>query len=268
MQRLRTNHLYVAVSLTMLAIAGSGCGGDAPTSPATDTSGPTPDSSDSNIGTTDTADPPEKVSVPENLPAAEQEAAAAILNLGGHVDQESSGHVQAVDLTATNIGNADLEQLQAFSHLQGLILTDTEISDDGLKHLAGLPSLTTLELYRTSIGDGGLKHLSELNRLAGLYLKGTKISNDGLAHIAGLQSLTQLSLSNTEITDAGLRHLSGLTKLESLMIEDTKVTAEGIIKNLSELKQLELIRAAGTQISVDSIADIRQALPGVRVTGP
>ena len=268
MRYLGRNRRFVTAVLSMILAASFGCGGNDPTPPGTDTAEPPPDLPDSSVGTTDTPDPPREISIPDNVPETEYEAATAILKLGGHLDQDSSGHVQAVDLTGTSVSNPDLEQLQAFSKLQGLILTDTEISDEGLEHIAKLPSLMTLELYRTPLTDEGLKYLSQSSTLAGLYLKGTNITDDGLAHIAGLQNLTQLSLSNTKITDQGMQHLAGFIKLESLIIEDTKVTADGIVENLGELKKLELIRAAGTGISREGVSAIQETLPGVRVTGP
>ncbi|MBT4864234.1 MAG: hypothetical protein HON53_03820 [Planctomycetaceae bacterium] len=256
------------VWLILLLFIGGGCGVDAPVPPATPLTGPPPGPADSSIGNTDDAVPSGAVDLPENLPDAERNATTAVLNLGGHIDQASSGHVLTVDLTGTDVGNDDLEQLQDFSQLLGLILTDTGVSDDGLKHVAKLGTLTTLELYRTSISDGGMKHLSNLSSLAGLYLKGTNVTNEGLEHIAGLTNLTQLSLSNTALTDDGLKHLRGLSKLESLMLEDTQVTANGLIENLSDLKKLELIAVAGTQMSAEEAGTIERSLPGIRVTGP
>jgi hypothetical protein len=256
------------VCLILLLFIGGGCGVDAPVPPATPRTGPTPALADSSIGNTDSVAPTDTFTLPENLPDAERDATTAVLKLGGHIDQASSGHVLTVDLTGTDAGDADLEQLQAFTQLLALILTDTEISDDGLEHVANLGTLTTLELYRTSISDAGLKHVANLSSLAGLYLKGTNITDDGLAHIAGLTNLTLLSLSNTALTDDGLKHLRGLSKLESLIVEDTQVTAGGLIENLSDLKKLELIGTAGTQISAEEVGTIQRSLPGIRVTGP
>jgi len=241
---------------------------DAPVPPAIPVTGPPAGPDDSSSGNTDEAVPSHTIDLPENLPDAERDATTAVLMLGGHIDQASSGHVLTVDLTGTDVGKDDLEQLQAFSQLLGLILTDTGVSDDGLQHVARLDTLTTLELYRTSITNDGLKHLANMNSLAGLYLKGTNITNEGLEHIADLKNLTQLSLSNTVINDLGLKHLRGLSKLESLMVEDTKVTAFGLLANLSDLKKLELIAVAGTQMSAEEVDTIARSLPGVRVTGP
>jgi hypothetical protein len=266
MKNSRNVQLPVACLILLLFIGG-GCGADAPVPPAIPLTGPTPGSIDSSVGITDDAPPLDTVNLPENVPDAERDATTAVLKLGGHIDQASSGHVLTVDLTGTDVGNDDLEQLQAFTQLLGLILTDTGVSDDGLQHVAKLSTLTTLELYRTSISDAGLKNLSNLSSLAGLYLKGTKITNDGLAHIAGLTNLTLLSLSNTALTDDGLKHLRGLSKLESLIVEDTKVTADGLIGNLSDLKKLELIAVAGTQMTAEEIGTIERSLPGIRVTG-
>jgi hypothetical protein len=49
-----------------------------------------------------------------------------------------------------------------------------------------------------------------------------------------------LALTKTDVTDAGLEHLKGLTKLERLLLEQTQVTD-------------------------DSIADLKRALPDLKV---
>jgi uncharacterized protein YjbI with pentapeptide repeats len=269
--KISRNVQWPVACLIFLLFIGGGCAPAAPVPPALPVTGPPPGptlgSADTSIGNTDDAPPLETVELPENLPDDERDATTAVLKLGGHIDQASSGQVLTVDLTGTDVTNADLEQLQAFTQLLGLILTDTGVSDDGLRHVAKLGTLTTLELYRTSISDAGLEHLSNMNSLAGLYLKGTKITDDGLAHIAGLTNLALLSLSNTAINDGGLKHLRGLSQLESLIVEDTKITANGLIENLSDLKKLELIAVGGTEMTANEINTIERSLPGVRVTG-
>lgn len=74
----------------------------------------------------------------------QDEAVAAIRGLGGRVsyDKESHGRpIVSVDLTQTDVADADLLLLKALTCLQRLYLNSTRVTDAGLQHLKGLTSL-------------------------------------------------------------------------------------------------------------------------------
>jgi len=124
--------------------------------------------------------------------------------------------------------------------LREVTLTDPQISDAGLAHLAGLTKLQELVLHGEKIGDADVAHLSELTELRLLYLLMTNVSDAGLVHLKKLKNLQTLIL-DTPVTDAGLVHLKSLKGLRYLGLWGAGFTGEGI-------------------------ADLKSALPNVKMT--
>jgi Leucine-rich repeat (LRR) protein len=107
----------------------------------------------------------------------------------------------------------DCRLLKGLIHITYLELSETQVSDADLANVAELTNLTTLHLGETQITDHGLVHLQRLANLRELWLDDTQVTHAGLDHLKNLVGLTNLRLSGASITDAGLKHLSGLTGL-------------------------------------------------------
>lgn len=88
--------------------------------------------------------------------------------------------VAKIDLTETEITDADLENLSVMPELTALTLHTTKISDEGLVHLTALENLKELDLTNTNITDEGLKTLAKIKSLEKLHLHNTAITNEGL----------------------------------------------------------------------------------------
>jgi Zn-dependent protease len=172
----------------------------------------------------------------------QHEAFAKLQRIGARFGWDERDRFFGVSLRGCNPGEEDLALLEVFDddHFDSVDLSSTPVNDAGLRHLSGLKGLRLLWLQGTEVGNDGLKHLAGLKRLHLLYLSDTQITDAGLMHLEGLQKLQWLSLSRTGVTDAGLIHLRGLRSLQELHVEGTAVSAEGI-------------------------ADLKQALPALRV---
>jgi internalin A len=146
--------------------------------------------------------------------------------------------LKKLDLSDSQVADADLKHLAKLPSLKGLSLWDTKIADAGLKHLIKLTSLTNLGLGGTRITDAGLKHLAEIASVKFLTLWGTKITDVGLEHLRALSSLESLGVGGTEITDVGLKQLANFVSLQVLNLRRTEISDAGLeyLANLSNLQ--------------------------------
>ena len=142
----------------------------------------------------------------EPVPPTDEHVLALVRCLGG----EAKVAITEIDLSESQVTDADLAELKGQIDLDELNLHGTKISDIGVAELAGLKGLQALYLDDTQITDIGAAHLERLTRLESLYLDGTKISDQGLEYLDDLTRLEELSLGYTAITDSGLLSLARL----------------------------------------------------------
>ena len=98
-----------------------------------------------------------------------------------------------LNLSNTDIKDADLAYLSNFPHLQKLYLQQTDISDKGLNNLLKLDYLSYLNLYETKVTDAGLSTLSQLKRLQKLYLWKTATTKEGIAKFINQKPKTDVN---------------------------------------------------------------------------
>jgi hypothetical protein len=67
--------------------------------------------------------------------------------------------IEHVDLTGTQMTDADLRDLDGLSHLHSLWLGGTSITDEGMGHLMGMRELNELDLDATFVSDAGIENL-------------------------------------------------------------------------------------------------------------
>jgi len=144
-------------------------------------------------------------------PAGQQEAVAEITKIGGTVQYEegdANRPVIEVNLKQNFKVSADvLNQVKKLDRLQKLDLSGSNVTDAELVHLKDLASLQTLWLSKTQVTDDGLSHLKGLKNLTWLELHGTKITDTGLTHLTGLTSLRHLEIQATKVTAEGAEKL-------------------------------------------------------------
>ena len=78
-------------------------------------------------------------------------AIKAIKQLHGTIDQNG----RVVDLSCTEVTDAELKKLAAFKNLTTLDLSWTRVTNAGMKELAALTNLTNLDLSETSVTSAG-----------------------------------------------------------------------------------------------------------------
>ncbi len=125
-------------------------------------------------------------------------------------------------------------------------------------------NIASVELPRAD--EAALESIGELRRLRKLSLYGRQITDFTLEYFKGLTRLRRLRLRNTAITDQGLEHLRGMTDLEDLDVSNTLVSNEGI-KHLKGLARLRTLERESTRITGDGAVELRQALPGIKISG-
>lgn len=122
-----------------------------------------------------------------------------------HMDDDEPPALQdfrVLDLSVTDIADAGLSFLAAFSHIQSLNLFSTKITDNGLEHVAKMVGLIELDMCGTEVSDVGLSWLKPLDKLEVLKVCGNKrITDDGASWLMeALTTLTSLELRATSVT--------------------------------------------------------------------
>jgi hypothetical protein len=135
-----------------------------------------------------------------------------------------------LDLMNSVAAAPGIKHIATLTRLEELNLSSTDVGDAELECLKGMTQLRYLGLVGTKITDAGLRHLEGLTRLRELALNKTAVGDAGVAHLKGLSQLELLGLGETRITDAALPHVAGLKHLRDLQLQLTAVSAEGVRK--------------------------------------
>jgi len=91
-----------------------------------------------------------------------------------------------VNLSYTEVTDADLAKLAFPSATQCINLSETAVGDDAIAGLTTLSGLRTLLLSSTAVTDRSVSHLQQLQQLILVDLMNTQVSSDGQAAIMAL----------------------------------------------------------------------------------
>jgi len=72
---------------------------------------------------------------------------------------EGLSRVKALDLSGTQLTDAEVQQLKGLTELEQLFLDDTHVTDVAVKHLKGLRRLEQLNLVNTQVTNKGINEL-------------------------------------------------------------------------------------------------------------
>jgi curved DNA-binding protein CbpA len=114
-------------------------------------------------------------------------AEKAIKALGGFSVRDNSLEGRPmirVNLNATQVTDAGLNELAGLKYLLELDLSVTKVTDAGLTNLIGLPTLRNLNLYTTNVTDAGLRYLARIPSLRDLDVGNTKVTDAGVAEFS------------------------------------------------------------------------------------
>ncbi len=88
-------------------------------------------------------------------------------------------NIHTMDLSRTQVKDADLAVLAGMRNLSRLILSRTGITDAGIAQLAGCVSLEEVNLYSTGVTDAGVGQLGALKSLKKVFLWQSKATAAG-----------------------------------------------------------------------------------------
>ena len=200
-------------------------------------------------------------------PTAEQERAA-------RQELESYGAITVMDANQRHVATANLTTIDGaeefrkafrllsfFPRLQVLELTGTDVRDADMQVVGGLRRLTSLHLNGTGITDAGMPHLARLNRLESLHLAKTEISAASIGALNRLTRLKILDLSHTGTTD-NLPKLSGLRELEWLVVFGHPLTAEQV-REVARFPRVSRVNLDEAAIDTKTREQILSEFPGL-----
>ncbi|MEO5603084.1 MAG: DUF2231 domain-containing protein [Cyclobacteriaceae bacterium] len=101
-----------------------------------------------------------------------------------------------VNLSNTNITDAQLNILSKLSNIRILYLNNAPVTDAGLSRLVPLTELRMLNLIGTSVTDSSVSVLLKFQKLSTLFLYQTKMTKEGIQKIVGERQDIKLDTGN------------------------------------------------------------------------
>ncbi len=175
----------------------------------------------------------------------------ASVQMGSSTGWERLGRlsqVEMLDLSLTNITEADVSSLVTMTGLKELNIGGNSLTDAALNQLAKLENLEVLRIQgNRQINGSGLKAFVQSKRqpgLRGLYASGTALTREGMSNVKKIGSLEVFEFASSQLSDQLLFELKGATNLKTLSVAGNNLTsASGLtIKTMRNLENLDLQR--------------------------
>ncbi|HEX4147699.1 MAG TPA: hypothetical protein VHY20_01875, partial [Pirellulales bacterium] len=167
-------------------------------------------------------------------------------------------------ISATNVGDAGVEQIADLPRLVQFFANGNPITDRGARSLARSKSIRVVHLNSTRVTDAGLAFLAQIPSLIAAELNNTSVGDVGLRNLQPCISIDHLLLTRTRVTDAGLGFLAGMSRLRHLELRADNITDRGVEK-LAALKSLQDLAITETHISQAGYEKLQAALPGCKI---
>ena len=148
----------------------------------------------------------------------------------------------------------DWNDLKSFTSIKSLDLSWTNVRDANINILINLTYLTSLHLVKTSITDEGMNIIANLKLIMLNVSSCKQITNFGVDALKGMESLEELCVGRTNVTDEGIQNLINLRKL---MVYDTKFAGHGMIK-MKKLEYLNINYCVVTENGFNIIAKLKK----------
>ncbi len=136
--------------------------------------------------------------------------------------------IETLNLTSTNITDADVPNLVSMTGLKDLNISNTALTDAALVHLAKLANLEILRMESNrQIHGVGLKAFVQKKQKPGLrclHATSTPLNRDGLINVKKMGSLEVFENHSAQLTDQLLFELKGATNLKTLTIGNNQLT--------------------------------------------
>jgi len=182
-----------------------------------------------------------------------------------------SKHKQLVSLKLTApsmITNNAFTYIKEIKDLRELGLNSEFINDQGLIHLSECKGLSWLELHHADIDIEGMKAIASLKNLNTLILGNSNISENAYQFFSDMKNIETLSIWSCDtLTDAFCNHLVDLPKLKKLHLFRCKNITNAGLDSIAKVKTLEYLDVLSTSIDSDSLSNLHEKIPGIRVSG-
>jgi hypothetical protein len=131
------------------------------------------------------------------------------------------------------------------------------IDDEGLKNICErFANLESISLAHAHFTDAGAVHLAKLTKLKGLELGSREATTACLANLAGLP-LEYLQLGDGLDAPAGFAAVRAIGSLRRLTLTNSKTLDDAGLKQVAEIKQLELLELGGLPLDEARIAQLK-----------
>jgi hypothetical protein len=123
----------------------------------------------------------------------------------------------------------------------------------------------TIRLDETVVTDRDIADLDGVDdKLRRVNLSHTELSDASLARLAKCAQLEQLRVASPSFTDQGVAVLTELPRLKYLHLINSPLT-DGAVPHLKRLTGLSALYLDGTEISLASMRELRDALPDTHI---
>ncbi|MEZ6128047.1 MAG: protein kinase [Planctomycetaceae bacterium] len=163
--------------------------------------------------------------------------------------------LRCLDFWGSNVTDADMVQILAFSQLSRLEFSGAAISDQGMIGIEKLTSLRKLTLRSTRVGDTTLTRLAQLPHLEYLDIAHTDISLEGLREASQSLSLSNLGIGGPVIDNKALE-IVGDMELRSLGLIFPSVADDHGIEHLVKISELRSLDLTGINVTDAGMAHV------------
>lgn len=160
-----------------------------------------------------------------------------------------------MDLSQSDIADADMSVLGEMTQLRHLFLHDTELGDAVLEATSKLPNLETLDLSRSKITAAGLAKWHPPKKLKTLMLIECDIGEGSLNGLKDHAELEILRLCDTKTVSSNLINLGQLPKLDEIDLSGTLVDGS-CIPWIAKQYQLSTLRLADSKLSAEDVIEV------------
>jgi Leucine-rich repeat (LRR) protein len=168
--------------------------------------------------------------------------------------------ITAMNLTNSGVSDRGIAELPKLERIESLTLDYSNYTNAALDNVAKMKNVTELSIAGGATldkdSDKGLASISTMKQLNKLRADKVRFSPAGAAQIAHLTGLESLSLADTVMGDATLKDLSTLTGLKELDLSRTQITDPGLAQYVMPLKNLEVLKLAGTNITGQGLKEL------------
>jgi len=178
-------------------------------------------------------------------------------------------NLRRLNLRGTVVADATAAAAASLPHLEALDVTDTQVGDAGLEQLALARELKDLAIGNLRLTDLGFQSLRQLTGLVILDLAGRRpaiggvmeMSAQAVEALASLRGLRVLRLGHVKFPVKSLAILKTMPNVESLSLAFCPEIRDAAIAYLADWKSLRLVDLHGTKMTAEGVASLRKQRP-------